>query len=633
MANTITDNRTLLIANDTTDAGLVDGAGAASGASDISNFIEGDGSWGKKVSATVDEMMYDAGSAQDWSNNHFYIWAACSFPIASFATGGLRIRFCGATVTDYFEKNVRGVDTGYSGGFECIVVDIEKARADAIAGTDGAIGGAVTPATTAIQYVGVVFDVPGMVSGNFNNCNVDAMWRLPASTPGILVEGQDQTVSAHDWVMDDIFQAGDPGDTTKAWGTIFKKDGVYTINTPIRFGTNDATTHGFSDSNIVVAWEDNLVADDFYQWDIIGGTGVQSFELGIKTGTGTAATGAQGLTMVAAQDGGASSYGVRYAINANDANLDAANFYGCQFIHGGDFLFNDVATSVISTLFNDCSSALISNALNFLRNSIVNANTLDGVAFITTDDLADLAFCTFEFSDGHAIELTGAAGTYSLDNVIFTGYGADGTNDAALYVSAGSGSFTINVDNATTERSPSATVTIVLSPVTLTITVQDKDAVVIENARVLITAGAGGSFAGDVTVTITSVTTTASVAQTAHGYANGDQVLIKGAVENEFNGIQTISNVTVNAYDYTIVSIGSAPATGTIKASLVLINGLTSVAGIISDTRTYTVDEILGGDSKVRKSTGSPFYKTFDVVGTVDKDNGLSLIIVMQSDE
>jgi hypothetical protein len=631
MANTITDNRTLLIANDTTDAGLVDGAGAASGASDVSNFIEGNGSWGKKVSATVDEMMYDAGSAQDWSNNHFYIWAACSFPIATFATGGLRIRFCGATVTDYFEKNVRGVDTGYSGGFECLVVDIEKARADAIAGTDGAIGGVSTPATTAIRYVGVVFDVPGMVSGNFNNCNVDAMWRLPSNTPGILVEGQDQTVSAHDWNMNDIFQAGDPGDTAKAWGTIFFNNGVYTINTPIRFGTNDATTHGFSDTNIVVAWEDNLVADDFYNWDIIGGTGIQSFELGIKTGTGDDATGAQGLTMVASTDGGPSSYGVRYAINANDANLDAANFYGCSFIHGGDFVFDDVATSVISTLFNDCSSALVSNAADFLRNSIVNANTLDGVAFATTDDLADIVSCTFEFSDGHAIELTGAAGSYTLTDTLFTGYGADATNDAALYVSAASGTFTINVSNATTERSPTATVNIVLSPVVTKLIVQDTAGTKIENARALVLAGAGGTYPSDVTVTITRVTTTASVAHTAHGLANGDLVVIEDAIQNEYNGIQTISNVSTNAYDYTVAGSPTTPATGTIKSTTAFISDLTDVNGEVSDTRTFVANQPLGG--RVRKSSGSPYYKTAQVVGTTDKDNGVTITIVMLSDE
>jgi hypothetical protein len=631
MANSITDNRTLLTANDTTDASLVDGSGSAVGASDTANFIEGDGSWGAKVSATVTAMLHNAGSAQDWSNNHFYIWAACSFPIDTFANGGLRIRFCGATVTDYFEKNVRGVNTGYSGGFECLVVDIEKARADAVAGTDGATGG-TAPATSAIQYVGVVFDVPGMVSGNFNNCNVDAMWRLPANTPGIIVEGQDQTVSAHDWNMNDIFQAGDPGDTAKAWGTVFFDNGIYTINTPIRFGTNDATTHGFSDSNIVVAWEDNLVADDFYEWDIIGGSGTQSFELGLKTGTGDDATGAQGLIMTASDDGGASSYGVRYAINANDANLDAANFYGCNFKHGGDFLFDNAATSVISTLFNDCSSALVSNAADFLRNSIVNANTADGVAFVTTDDLADIVSCKFEFSDGHAIELTGAANSYNLVDTEFIGYGADTTNDAAVYVSAASGAFTLNVDFATTYRAAgTSTVTIVLSPVTIQLTIQDISGVKIQDARVLVTAAAGGDFPSEDTVTITRVSTTASVSHTAHGMANGDEVVIKGATQNEYNGIQTISNVSTNAYDYTVSGSPTTPATGTIKSTFAFINGLSDVNGEISDTRVFANNQPLSGRS--RKSSSSPFYKTSPVVGTVNKDTGADITIIMLSDE
>ena len=136
MADEIIDNRILLTANDTSDSSLVDAAGSNHGASDTANFIEGNGSWGLKVSQTTELMAYDATTGQDWSNNTFYIWAKCSFPIDTFGAGGIRIRFCGPDPSGFFEKHMRGVDAGYSGGFTMVVADIDKCRADAIAGID-----------------------------------------------------------------------------------------------------------------------------------------------------------------------------------------------------------------------------------------------------------------------------------------------------------------------------------------------------------------------------------------------------------------------------------------------------------------------------------------------------------------
>ena len=508
MADTITDNRTLLTANNAADADLDDLTGSPDTGSDDETFIFGTESKPLKVSQSVDGLLHDAGSAQDWSTNTFYIWYKCTSVTDTLANGGVRIRFCGNTVTDWFEKFIDGGGIGTIGGWTMAVVDIEKARADAVAATDGGTNG-TTPATSAIRYVGIVFDVPGMISGNTDNCFVDAMWRLPATTPGIIVQGQDQTVSAHDWTWQDIVDAGDVDDTSKAWGSVLQNDGVITLNTPIRFGTNDATTHGFSDTNIVVAWQDNLVADDLYELDIIGGSGVQSWTMGIKTGSGDTATGAQGLVMVA------ESTGVRYNINANDANLDAANFYGCQFLHGADFVFDDIATSVISSLFNDCTSALVSNALDFLRCSIVNANTGDGVAFITTDDLSDIVFCTFEFSDGHAIELTTPrVATQASKGNLFTGYAlqAGNANDRVVFNNT-VGAVTINVSDSGDSpsfRNGASASTVVNNTVTLTVHVEDADEVNIEGSAVYLqktvptkfTSGAGNT-AGDTDLVVT----------------------------------------------------------------------------------------------------------------------------------
>jgi hypothetical protein len=66
---------------------------------------------------------------------------------------------------------------------------------------------------------------------------------------------------------------------------------------------------------------------------------------------------------------------------------------------------------------------------------------------------------------------------------------------------------------------------------------------------------------------ITLVGTTATATSTAHGYANGNTVTIAGAVETEYNGTYTISNVATDTFDYTIVGTPASPATGTITVA------------------------------------------------------------------
>lgn len=480
----ITDNRTLLTANDTTSPQPDDLSGSAAGNSNTETYIEGDGSYSVKLSSATGGLLHDAGSAQDWSNNTFYIWWNCSTAgkLNTKASGGVRMRFCGATVTDFFEIYLEGGDT-YSGGFEMSVVDIERAAAN----PDNT--GGTPPATSAIRYVGIVWDVTAMISGNVDNCFLDAMWRLPASTPGILVEGQN--TGSVDWTWADIVAAGDVGDPSKAWGTVFNRDGIVFINTPIRFGANDAVTHGFSDTNVKVQWEDQLVAlAGFYVLQPVGGSGTQSFQLGQKTGTGDDAIGTQGGSI------GAASSGSRWSFDADDANLDACYLYGVNFDHAEDFQLDSSAVEAISCFFLDCTSARVDNSL-FLRNSIVAANTGNGVAFLTTDDLTDVRFCSFVFSDGHAFELTTPrVATQTSKGNLFSGYGADDSNDAAGYNNSG-GAVTINVtDNGDgpTIRNGSGASTTVNNAVTLTINVKGEAGNDIEGARVRIQKQSDGSL-------------------------------------------------------------------------------------------------------------------------------------------
>lgn len=436
MANQITDNRTLLDnANTTTNF-----SGSTSPAQDTEIFIYDGGGTGASVAEQITNslrwVMYNAGSAQNWSNNHFYIWINCGIVglLDTKTNGGFRIRFAGTSTTDFFEVYVGGSDewpNAIAGGWVQFVVDIEDARTAAT--TNGWTGG-TPPATSAIQYVGYAAVTGGTMTRAADNTWMDALWRLPATTPGIIVEGRNAGTT--DWSFADIYTQL----TIQSGAFKLGPSGSYVLNAPLQIGINDTTTHGFADTNQTIFWDDQeYVAADHYVFSALGNAGgTTNITLGIKSGTGTAATGAQGITFQAA------STGARWTMDLDDANLDTIGLYGCNFVHADVLELDTANIDLASCLFLDCSQANVSNA-TIVRATVVDANTVDGEAFMVTDDFSDIVNSNFFFSDGHAIELNAATPT-SQNNVgnQFSGYtNTVNSTDAAILNSA-SGSLTIS---------------------------------------------------------------------------------------------------------------------------------------------------------------------------------------------
>lgn len=428
----IIDNRTLYDAADSA-TGWVDATGAGTAfTTDTEVAIEGSPRTSLStsyISTTLElGILHDNGTAADRSNTVWWLWFNFFAPgvLANFASGGVTVRFCGATITDWFEFNVAGTDT-YTGGWVQFVIDIQR--------TPDNTGG-TPPATSAIRYVGIVVAPLSIMPKMADNYFADAIWFVDAATPAILVE---ESNGGTDWSWNDVVTTAEAG----SWGTAKRgAGGSVVLNGGVRFGAPTGTEHGFSDTNQVILWEDQSVPAGFYFLEVIGGSGVQSFSAGVKTGSGDDATGAQGWTIAA------EATGDRWDFICDDSNIDICNLYGCTFLHGGDFQLDNSNTSVISNLFVDCTSARIDNAADFLRNKIIDANTVDGVTFITVDDMTDIVFCEFEFSDGHAIELTSPiVATQTSKGNLFTGYGADESTDAAL-LNKTSGDVTIGITNS-----------------------------------------------------------------------------------------------------------------------------------------------------------------------------------------
>ena len=148
--------------------------------------------------------------------------------------------------------------------------------------------------------------------------------------------------------------------------------------------------------------------------------------------------------------------------------------------------------------------------------------------------------------------------------------------------------------------------TVIEDPVTYTGNILDNDLNAESGVRVRVEASDGtGDLPFQESVTITQTAGTATVTHTAHGMANGDLVVIRGAVEAGYNLLTTIANQTTNAYEITVNSGLSSPATGTIVATGALIDADTDGSGQVAITRTYTQPQPIIGSA--RKGTATPF--------------------------
>ena len=168
-------------------------------------------------------------------------------------------------------------------------------------------------------------------------------------------------------------------------------------------------------------------------------------------------------------------------------------------------------------------------------------------------------------------------------------------------------------------------------PISVAVTVKDANTfVVIESARVLLEAAAGGDLPAGESITITRSGATASVAHTAHGMTTGMSVIIRGANQDEYNGIFTIANVSTDAYDYTVSGSPATPATGTITATCAILSGVTNGSGVLSSSFNYTNNQPITG--KVRRATTGAKYKTGVITGTITS-SGLDTTVLLIVDE
>lgn len=372
---------------------------------------------------------------------------------------------------------VAGFDT-YNGGWLNIAITVSS--------TVSPTSGTVT-ATNNVSQIGVRFR-RNSAPRNINNTWLD-----------YLRYGDGYTVTGG--------TAGDPitpvtiaaSDNASGYGILERKDGVVFGSGMLEIGAGATATDFDSVGDVIVFLENQYTRSSLYKIAAVGsGCNVLFDGSVVKT--------AGNLT------------NNKFVFDFSDT-APTVTITGCLLDKADTSTFAP-GQSITSNTFNQCGSILPSGA-TFTGNTIKDSTGSASVT-CTIADLANVTGNTFE-SDGssHAVELTGTAASFTWDNDT-TGYasGSTGspvtptaTGNEAIFVNIASGTITINVaDGAAIPsiRSAGATVNVLAGQRTFTVTVKNIDTgSALENARVYVTAAAGGGLS-EGTVIIDKVLTNAS---------------------------------------------------------------------------------------------------------------------------
>lgn len=338
-----------------------------------------------------------------------------------------------------------------------------------------------------------------------------------------------------------------------------------------------------------------------------------------------------------------------FRLHSSASTSATYDFTNLAIIGAGDIVLNKNITiesiSIIGYQSLDVSNlklkySLITNVPDTNAAIVMNSNTLlEGCEIDLTNLSAGRYFCSVstlgifkdcEFigktSGGHAIRIT-SPGTYNFIGNKFYNFGANGTNSAAIFNDSG-GTVTIQIlndgDIPTIRNGTNATTNIIANLVNIQVKVVDINNQPISNALVYIQAESGGSLPANTSVSIVRSNNLAIVTCNNHNLITNDKVFISGANQQEYNGIHTITVIDSDTFSYPVSGTPQSPATGNIKASYVILEA-TDSNGIITKTRSFLTDQPISG--RVRKSTTTPFYKTGNIIGTIDKSSGFSSTI------
>lgn len=343
---------------------------------------------------------------------------------------------------------------------------------------------------------------------------------------------------------------------------------------PLTFGEAGAATDSrFIDSGVVIVYENRNISNDKYYFNVEGNAGATNvFEL--RGSTITTAGPFVSMTM--------------------GSNIDTLVILGCTLSLGGDISFpTDTAHTVSLNTFDSCGT-IAPGAVDF------NSNTISACGQIT-------------------------AGGGEMLNINVSGY--EGTADTAALVYDVNADTDGILDGATFTKGTASTHAIELgsnTPASVDFnnwTVSGYNASDGQNDSVIL-----NTSGKSITVNVIGSTGTFSYKNVGGGSAT---TIVSNPVTLS---IEVLDIETGSPIENARVLVEAATGGG-LTAGDDIIDGDTDASGLISDTRSYSVDQPITG--RVRRATSGlgTLYRTAPVAGTIDSNNGLSITVQMIPDE
>jgi len=432
------------------------------------DFVQGTGAVGLKATTGVNELYTTTIASGPYNYNvgrlgeHIVMWFNTKTPIT--ATGGLRIVVGNGTDRASWNVDPRSF---YKGGFVTAVVNTGRNFDNILAGT-WTVGGNPAQLTNVTQVGGAVTTTTSIM-GNFNNIQIDQI------TTGFGVRADAGTSGAPN-----NFTSIITAENTNFWGWWSSFNGSNIGRGKIYIGPATGTASSwFEDSAFSTVFADSRVAVGFFEFSIRGANTTVRWDL--------------------ANISAANPTNARWSLTIDAAGI--AEFTDTAGVWSGSDTITLRSTATLSdtTLINGTS--LVQNSATLSGVTVLSANTATGVGYIQSNAPNLISDSSFTFSAGHAITIT-TPGTYTFTGNKFTGYGAGGTNSAAIYNNSG-GAVTLNITgggDTPTIRNGTGASTTVVNAVAVRVTSRDATTTTpLENARVYLTAAAGGpATVGDV---------------------------------------------------------------------------------------------------------------------------------------
>jgi len=575
-------------------------AGGASAAANTDIFLQASQSLGRRQTTTgatpagfalVDAADNDCSA----SGTHVGMWIWVTH-YGILQTLAVSLSTGTTPSTNYDQHNVPLTEYPNLGGWVRVWVHVNRTP-------DATAGAGLTESQ--VRCYGVQCSFTGTPGGNAANLILDA---------ADYVTGPALRLTGTSGLWSDLSTSDQ--NTTNQYGVFRLANGVNLCRARIELGGSSSLV--FSDSNFVVIFPQQGIVSDTW--------------MGINVDLQHAST---SITW---------ANGVVRSVGAKKGDLVVSGSSGVFVASGMAFGALRVVTlnascSVTSSSFVECGQITADGAtLNATSVSGYEgtADTSAVVWNVNTDVDGKLDNCSFTKGTvaTHAVELgTSSPTSLTFQGVTFSGYNAsNGQNDSTVHVKRTSGTVTINLVGCSgnfSYRTDGAAVTVVVDPVTLTITAIDSTtANAIQGAQVLVVAGT--NFTGGSSISIARSGSTATVTHTGHGFSTGNVVRIRGADQSEYNGVFTITVTGSDNYTYTVTGTPATPATGTIVSALVIIDAITNSSGQVSDTRSWSIDQPFVG--RVRRGTTAPAYKSQPISGTIDNTTGATVTAPLVSD-